>query len=63
MWCWIKSSFVDLDGWKNGWFWFVWSEFLRGDYVIECFKYSSAIRRGKDAVLKPIKAIPLWEYN
>jgi hypothetical protein len=22
---WIKSSFVDLDGWKNGWFWFVWS--------------------------------------
>ncbi len=33
MWCWIKSSFVDLDGWQNGWFWFVWSEFLRGDYV------------------------------
>ena len=33
MWCWIKSSFVDLDGWKNGWFWFVWSEFLRGDYL------------------------------
>jgi hypothetical protein len=24
---WIKSSFVDLDGWKNGWFWFVWSGF------------------------------------
>ncbi|CAC9540021.1 hypothetical protein [uncultured Gammaproteobacteria bacterium] len=26
MWCWIKSSFVDLDGWQNGWFWFglVW---------------------------------------
>jgi hypothetical protein len=24
--CWIKSSFVDLDGWQNGWFWFglVW---------------------------------------
>jgi hypothetical protein len=22
---WIKSNFVDLDGWKNGWFWFVWS--------------------------------------
>jgi hypothetical protein len=22
-----KSSFVDLDGWKNGWFWFVWSGF------------------------------------
>ncbi|VVH50390.1 hypothetical protein BPUTSESOX_1599 [uncultured Gammaproteobacteria bacterium] len=22
MWCWIKSSFVDLDGWENGWFWF-----------------------------------------
>ncbi|CAC9590035.1 hypothetical protein [uncultured Gammaproteobacteria bacterium] len=20
MWCWIKSSFVDLDGWKNGGF-------------------------------------------
>jgi hypothetical protein len=20
-------SFVDLDGWKNGWFWFVWSGF------------------------------------
>jgi hypothetical protein len=19
--------FVDLDGWKNGWFWFVWSGF------------------------------------
>ncbi|CAB5502277.1 hypothetical protein AZO1586R_1407 [Bathymodiolus azoricus thioautotrophic gill symbiont] len=18
MWCWIKSSFVDLDGWQNG---------------------------------------------
>jgi hypothetical protein len=33
LWCWIKSSFVDLDGWKNGWFWFVWSEFLRGDYL------------------------------
>ncbi|VVH51465.1 hypothetical protein BPUTSESOX_479 [uncultured Gammaproteobacteria bacterium] len=27
----IKSSFVDLDGWKNGWFWFVWNGFLRGD--------------------------------
>jgi hypothetical protein len=26
-WCWIKSSFVDLDGWQNGWFWFVWSGF------------------------------------
>ncbi|CAC9631709.1 hypothetical protein [uncultured Gammaproteobacteria bacterium] len=24
MWCWIKSSFVDLDGWKNGWFWLEW---------------------------------------
>ena len=34
MWCWIKSSFVDLDGWENGWFWFGWSEFLRGDYLI-----------------------------
>ncbi|CAC9646838.1 hypothetical protein [uncultured Gammaproteobacteria bacterium] len=33
MWCWIKSSFVDLDGWENGWFWFGWSEFLRGDYL------------------------------
>jgi hypothetical protein len=31
LWCWIKSSFVDLDGWKNGGFWFVWSGFLRGD--------------------------------
>jgi hypothetical protein len=31
LWCWIKSSFVDLDGWENGWFWFGWSEFLRGD--------------------------------
>jgi hypothetical protein len=31
LWCWIKSSFVDLDGWKNGWFWFVWGGFLRGD--------------------------------
>ncbi|SSC09392.1 hypothetical protein BPUTEOSOX_1272, partial [thiotrophic endosymbiont of Bathymodiolus puteoserpentis (Logatchev)] len=31
LWCWIKSSFVDLDGWQNGWFWFVWSGFLRGD--------------------------------
>ncbi len=33
MWCWIKSSFVDLDGWENGWFWFGWNEFLRGDYL------------------------------
>ena len=33
MWCWIKSSFVDLDGWQNGWFWFVWGGFLRGDYL------------------------------
>ncbi len=23
-----------MDGWKNGWFWFGWSEFLRGDYVM-----------------------------
>jgi hypothetical protein len=22
---------VDLDGWQNGWFWFVWGGFLRGD--------------------------------
>jgi hypothetical protein len=29
--CWIKSSFVDLDGWKNGWFWFGLNGFLRGD--------------------------------
>ncbi|CAC9652519.1 hypothetical protein [uncultured Gammaproteobacteria bacterium] len=35
MWCWIKSSFVDLDGWENGWFWFGWSEFLRGDYLLD----------------------------
>jgi hypothetical protein len=21
------TLFVDLDGWKNGWFWFVWSGF------------------------------------
>ncbi|CAC9993748.1 hypothetical protein, partial [uncultured Gammaproteobacteria bacterium] len=21
-------SFVDLDGWQNGWFWFVWGGFL-----------------------------------
>ncbi|CAC9509772.1 hypothetical protein BPUTSESOX_148 [uncultured Gammaproteobacteria bacterium] len=33
MWCWIKSSFVDLDGWKNGWFWFGLGWFLRGDYL------------------------------
>jgi hypothetical protein len=33
LWCWIKSSFVDLDGWQNGWFWFVWGGFLRGDYL------------------------------
>jgi hypothetical protein len=24
---------VDLDGWQNGWFWFVWGGFLRGDYL------------------------------
>ncbi|CAC9498091.1 hypothetical protein [uncultured Gammaproteobacteria bacterium] len=33
MWCWIKSSFVDLDGWENGWFWFGLEWFLRGDYL------------------------------
>jgi hypothetical protein len=33
LWCWIKSSFVDLDGWENGGVWFGWSEFLRGDYL------------------------------
>ncbi|CAC9498280.1 hypothetical protein, partial [uncultured Gammaproteobacteria bacterium] len=21
-------SFVDLDGWQNGWFWFGWNGFL-----------------------------------
>ncbi|CAC9510188.1 hypothetical protein [uncultured Gammaproteobacteria bacterium] len=31
----IKSSFVDLDGWQNGWFWFVRGGFLRGDYLCE----------------------------
>jgi hypothetical protein len=24
---------IDLDGWQNGWFWFVWGGFLRGDYL------------------------------
>jgi hypothetical protein len=23
----VVFGFVDLDGWKNGWFWFVWSGF------------------------------------
>jgi hypothetical protein len=41
LWCWIKSSFVDLDGWKNGWFWFVWNEFLRGDYLETTIKWIS----------------------
>ncbi|VVH58744.1 hypothetical protein BAZOLSSOX_1586 [uncultured Gammaproteobacteria bacterium] len=22
-----RTSFVDLDGWQNGWFWFVWGGF------------------------------------
>jgi hypothetical protein len=34
LWRWIKSSFVDLDGWKNGWFWFGLEWFLRGDYLL-----------------------------
>jgi hypothetical protein len=42
LWCWIKSSFVDLDGWKNGGVWFGWSEFLRGDYLMADLKRNFA---------------------
>ena len=24
-----------MDGWQNGWFWFVWGGFLRGDYLYD----------------------------
>ncbi|CAC9519442.1 hypothetical protein [uncultured Gammaproteobacteria bacterium] len=35
MWCWIKSSFVDLDGWKNGGFWFGLGWVFKGRLIIE----------------------------
>jgi hypothetical protein len=56
LWCWIKSSFVDLDGWKNGWFWFGWNEFLRGDYLPtlpKTTKESKPYKRSIKLCLKP----------
>ncbi|SEH91624.1 membrane protein [Bathymodiolus azoricus thioautotrophic gill symbiont] len=56
MWCWIKNSFVDLDGWKNGWFWFVWVGFLRGDYLFSISIYIKIIQDVRTILTAEIKS-------
>ncbi|CAC9493055.1 hypothetical protein [uncultured Gammaproteobacteria bacterium] len=46
--CWIKSSFVDLDGWKNGGVWFGLGWFLRGDYLKYWLIYIHFVKFGEN---------------
>jgi hypothetical protein len=60
LWYWIKSSFVNLDGWKNGWFWFVWSGMTSfADLVISLNLVLAGLRLG----LKNRQVGEKWVYD